>query len=248
MVASFRTKLNGVSQQIIAIGGAGFSMEPDNLALERYILAQSDASSPRVCFIPTASGDSDNYVRRFYESMCTLDCKPRHLSLFHSPPANLRSFVLEHDIIYVGGGNTRNMLAIWRDWGLDLIIKSAYESGIILTGVSAGSICWFEQGVTDSMKPIGSDTLASIECLGFLKGSNCPHYASEEFRRSEYHRLLNAGEIVDGWAVDDGVVLHFVDGSLKVIVTSRSTAFAYRVKRGDEEVEEERIQPQLLNS
>ena len=133
-----------VRGQIIALGGGGFSMEPENLALDRYILDQARVSTPSVCFVPTASGDSDNYVRRFYQSFSTLKCTPTHLSFFHAPKDNLESYVMQQDVIYVGGGNTRNLLAIWRDWGLGHILRSALERGTILSGISAGSICWFE--------------------------------------------------------------------------------------------------------
>lgn len=235
-----------VRGQIIALGGGGFSMEPENLALDCYILNQARASTPNVCFVPTASGDSDNYVRRFYESFSTLDCAPTHLSFFHSPREDLESFVMQQDVIYVGGGNTRNLLAIWREWGLDQILRSALEQGTVLSGISAGSICWFEEGVTDSMTPIGSTELASIPCLGFLPNSNCPHYDGESYRRPEYHRLLRAREIGNGWAADDGVGLHFVDGVLKTVISSRPNACAYWVERTGNEVQEDKKEPELI--
>ena len=238
-----------ISQQIIALGGGGFSMESENLALDRYILSQTNKSSPKVCFVPTASGDSDNYIRRFYESFTSLDCRPRHLALFQRLPGEgLESFVLDHDVVYAGGGSTRNLLAVWRDWELDRIFQTALRRGVILAGLSAGSICWFEQGVTDSMSPFGSDRMASLDCLGFLAGSNCPHYDGEANRRPEYHRLLLEGEICAGWAADDGVALHFVDGSLQSVVSSREAAYAYRVERRESEVHEERLETQYLGS
>ena len=236
------------SQQIIALGGGGFSKEADNLALERYVLEQSGKARPRVCFIPTASGDSDNYIRRFYDSFWTLNCEPRHLSLFRLPTEDLQSFVMDHDVVYVGGGNTRNLLSLWRDRELDRILESALENGVVLTGSSAGSICWFEQGVTDSDTPIGSAGLTSLNCLGFLAGSNCPHYDSEAHRRPEYHRLLEEGKIGDGWATDDSVGLHFVNGRLEATISARANANAYRVTRNEEGIHENRIEPRLLGS
>lgn len=229
-----------VRRHIIALGGGGFSMEPENLALDRYILGQARCAKPSVCFVPTASGDSEDYIRRYYESFKTLDCNPSHLSFFNSPREDLESFILQQDVIYVGGGNTRNLLAIWRDWGFDQILRAAVDRGIVLTGVSAGSICWFEQGVTDSMMSVGSTRLASIDCLGFLPHSNCPHYDGESNRRPEYHRLLQAGEITSGWAADDGVGLHFIDGELDTIVSSRPNASAYWVQRSGDEVQDEK--------
>ncbi|MEZ6190102.1 MAG: peptidase E [Phycisphaerales bacterium] len=235
-----------VQGQIIALGGGGFLMEPDNLALDRYILGCARHASPRVCFVPTASGDSQDMIRRFHESFSTLDCTPSVLSLFREPPQDLQAFVMAQDVIYVGGGNTRNLLTLWRDWGLDRILHQAVEAGVVLSGVSAGSICWFGQGVTDSMQPPGSDRLDALPCLGFLPGSNCPHYDGETNRRPAYHRLLEAGEIGEGLAADDGVGLHFIDGRLDAVVSSRPGTAAYRVRLMDGSAREETLQPRLL--
>src|SRR5437867_1285366 len=120
-----------MTKQIIAMGGGGFSME-DNLALDRYVLYQSSKARPRVCFVPTASGDAISYIERFYAAFKTLDCEPSHLSVFSGPIGDWREYVLSKDVIYVGGGNTKNLLALWRDWGLDQIMREAWERGIVL--------------------------------------------------------------------------------------------------------------------
>jgi dipeptidase E len=135
--------------QIVAIGGGGFSAESGNLLLERYILNLTKKTNPKVCFVPTASGDSELYLLKFYAAFKELQATTSHLPLFQLAVTDLRSHILKQDIIYVGGGNTRNMLLIWRAFGVDTILREAWEQGIILCGVSAGSICWFEQGVTD---------------------------------------------------------------------------------------------------
>lgn len=220
-------------KQIIAMGGGGFSMEPENLSLDQYIINQSDRKSPRVCFLPTASGDSQNYVQRFYDAFQTLDCVPSHLSLFKPPSTNLISFVMEKDIIYVGGGNTRNMLVLWKEWGLDLILREAWKNGVILAGLSAGAICWFAEGVTDSAGP-----LTSMKSLGFLQGSFCPHYDGEKDRRPIYHQLISNEFLFDGYAADDGAALHFINDQLFQTVSSRPGAKAYRVMMGDHEISE----------
>src|SRR5262245_2380311 len=176
-------------KQIIAMGGGGFSMEPDNLALDRYVLEQTRKPRPRVCFVPTASGDSLDYINRFYASFQTLDCEPSYLAVFSGPTGSWRDYILEQDVIYVGGGTTRNLLAVWREWGLDEILREAWARGIVLTGISAGSICWFEDGITHSIP----GSLTPLRCLGFLKGSNCPHYDGEADRRPAFHRLLREG-------------------------------------------------------
>jgi dipeptidase E len=229
-------------KQIIAMGGGGFSMEPDNLALDRYVLAQTGKARPRVCFLPTASGDAESYVVNFYTAFTQLDCQPSHLFLFRVPTADLTSFVLEKDAIYVGGGNTRSMLALWREWGLDRILKTAWENGIVLAGLSAGAICWFEQGVTDSVP----GRLGPLDCLGLLPGSCCPHYDGETERRPAYQRLIATGNISSGYGIDDGVALHFDDQALRCIVSSRRTAKAYRVAKTAGGVEERELEAVYL--
>ncbi|QCR34120.1 peptidase E [Lysinibacillus sp. SGAir0095] len=229
-------------RQIIAMGGGGFSMEPKNLLLDQFILKQARKQSPKVCFVPTASGDQDNYIERFYKAFKTLECETSHLSLFDANFNNLEKFVLEQDIIYVGGGNTRNMLLLWKDWGLDKVLRTAYEKGIILAGLSAGSICWFEEGLTDPL----NGPLHKIDCLGLLEGSNCPHYDGENKRKPAYRQSILNGEIKEGYAVDDGVALHFIDDVLTKTVSSRVEAKAYFVKKVDSKVIETEITPFYL--
>ncbi|MFD1134453.1 Type 1 glutamine amidotransferase-like domain-containing protein [Paenibacillus urinalis] len=224
-------------KQIIAMGGGGFSMEPDNLLLDRYILEQAGTASPKVCFIPTASGDADNYVERFYHAFSTLNCTPAHLSLFRPNFQDLESYVLDQDIIYVGGGSTCNMLVLWKEWGLDRILHSAYEKGVILAGLSAGSICWFEEGFTD---PLNASAY-KLNGLGFLKGSHCPHFDGEVNRRPGYHKLISEGEMKPGYGVDDGAALHFADGVLLRTVSSRPCAKSHFVSIIDERKVDEQV-------
>ena len=215
--------------QILAIGGAAIPENLDNLLLIQYFLSLTKKKKPRVCFIGAAHGDADAGRLRFYAGFSQFDCKPTHLPLFARTPRDLESFVLEHDAIYVGGGNTRSLLAVWREWQLDVYLRKAYERGIVLGGASAGSICWFEQGVTDSI----AGPLTALDCLGFLPGSNCPHYDSEVLRRPTYRKLVASGKILDGVAADDGAALHYVDGKLLRAVASKPRAKAYRVTRRD---------------
>lgn len=222
-------------RQIIALGGGGFSMEPENPLLDLYILKQANKANPKICFISTASGDSDNYISRFYTFFNQQDCKPSHLSLFKPPTRDLETFILDKDIVYVGGGNTKNLLALWKEWGLDGILRKAWDQGVILAGLSAGSICWFEEGVTDSY---GYD-LESIKCLGFLKGSNCPHYDGEIERRPTFHKLIESKKIKSGIATDDGVAIHYNEQEISRIVSSRPNAKAYYVSFENEVLEKE---------
>lgn len=231
-------------RQIIAMGGGGFSMEPENLLLDEYILAQVKNDLPKVCFVPSASGDQTNYIDRFYKAFNTLPCNPTHLSLFEPEFTDLERYVLEQDVIYVGGGNTRNMLVLWREWGLDNILKKAYENGVILAGLSAGSICWFEEGLTDPLNA----PLYKLNCLGLLKGSNCPHYDGENKRKHSYHKLIKQGEIQEGYGVDDGVALHFINETLYSSVSSRPKAKAYFVECLNNEIKETEINTSFLGS
>jgi dipeptidase E len=226
--------MSEIRRQIIALGGGGFSMEPENLALDRYILSQARAPAPAVAFVPTASGDSDNYVVRFYTAYGGLPCRPAHVPFFRRTP-DLRSYLLAQDVIYVGGGNTKSMLAVWHEWSLPQILREAWESGIVLAGISAGAICWFEQGVTDSF----ADRLRALDCLGFLPGSCCPHYSGEADRRPSFHQLLRHGEIAPGFAIDDGAAIHFTNDQVHRVVASRNGATAYRVYMAGAEVREE---------
>ena len=224
-------------RQIIAMGGGGFSMEPDNLLLDQYILAQVNKDTPKVCFVPTASGDQTNYIERFYKAFQTLPCEPSHLSLFEPNFKDLETYVLEQDVVYVGGGNTRNMLILWKEWGLDSVLKKAYEKGIILAGLSAGSICWFEEGLTDPLNA----PLYKLDCLGLLEGSNCPHYDGENKRRPSYHQLILEGKVKEGYGVDDGAALHFVNETLSKSVSSRPNAKSYLVKNAHDQIVEEEM-------
>lgn len=231
-------------RQIIAMGGGGFSMEPENPLLDQYILNQSNTPSPKICFIPTASGDAENYISRFYEFFEKQNCIPSHLSLFKPPTKDLEDFILGKDIIYVGGGNTKNLLALWKEWKLDFVLKKAWNEGIILTGISAGSLCWFEEGVTDSF----GDELESIKCLGFLQGSHCPHYDGEVNRRPTYQELILSRSIQGGVAADDGVAIHYVEQEISKVVSSRPKAKAYRVEYTNDSLQERVIQADYLGS
>ena len=223
-----------MAKQIVAIGGGGLSVEPDGLLLEKYILGLTDAASPKICYMGTARGDEQMGIDRFYDAVGRLACTPTHLALYKPSTNDLAGLLLAQDIIYIGGGSTKNLLALWRDWGVDAIMRDAYERGIILCGVSAGSICWFGQGTTDSF----FGPLTAIRCLGFLSGSNSPHYDGEPERRPIYHRLIASGAIEDGYAADDGVGLHFIDGILHAAISSRPDACAYRVERnGNDAIE-----------
>lgn len=231
--------------QIIAMGGGGFLMEPDNLLLDQYILDASGAATPKVCFVGTASGDAQSFIDRFYAAFGTLQCTPSHISLFKLWHGDLHAKVLEQDAIYVGGGSIRAMLAVWREWEFDRILREAWECGVLLAGISAGAICWFEQGLSDSVMPYELDPL---NCLGFLTGSNCQHYDGEPQWRPAYQKLVAEGQILPGFAADDGAALHFIGTSLHKNVSSRRAAKVYRVEKCGAGVEETPLDTEFLAS
>ncbi|HEX5309084.1 MAG TPA: peptidase E [Solirubrobacteraceae bacterium] len=221
--------------QIVALGGGGFSMERDSTLLDDYILSLTKARRPRVCFLPTASGDADHYVVRFYRRF-SAGCEASHISMFRRDQGgrgvedDLASHLLAQDLIYVGGGNVVSMLGVWRAHGLDELLREAWRRGIVMCGPSAGSLCWFAEALSafhGAPRRVGG--------LGLLPYSNCVHYDAEPARRAEYHALVAEG-MRSGFAVDDGVALHFRGTELHRAVSSRERAGAFRVQRIAHEV------------
>jgi peptidase E len=217
-----------VAGQILAMGGSSLGGRFDDLVLE--------TTGQRVCFVPTASGRPERELVAFYESFAHR-AEPSHVVFDPWPRDELRKHVLAQDAIYVGGGNTANMLAIWRVHGFDLLLREAWERDILVCGWSAGMICWFEAGVTDSFSP---RLTGMRDLLGFLPASACPHYDSEEARRPVYPELVANG-FPPGYAADDDVALHFVGAVLHEIVATRAGARAYRVEPGAETPIEPRV-------
>lgn len=226
-----------MAQHIIAIGGGGLE---DTIMLQ-YVLDLSGKERPKICFLPQASAEDKGYVAGFYDIFTKLGAEPSWQSLYGSVPQNWQEHILAQDIIYVGGGNTKSMLALWRDWGMDKVLKQALGNGTILSGVSAGAICWFEECVTDSLMP-----LASIKGLGWLKGSACPHYDGEADRRPTVQRMIKEGEIIAGLALDNNSAAHYIDGEFHKIITTRKEAQAYLVSQKDGEAHEQALDVEFI--
>ena len=217
-----------MERHIVGLGGGGDTAE-QTLLLYDYVLGLTGKPSPKLLYVPTAVAESGDAIVGFYERFRGR-AELSHLRTFPWPPEDLRTVVLSQDAICVSGGSTANMLAIWKAHGIDALLREAWESGVVLWGASAGMICWFEAGVTDSFGP----ALAGMDCLGLLAGSACPHYDGEERRRPRYRELVDSG-FPEGIAADDGVALHYVGSELSEIVTCRPGAAAYRVTRAGEE-------------
>jgi peptidase E len=210
------------------MGGGGFMMEQSS-PLDDFLLSLSPTARPRVCFVPTPTGDSDRVIAAFFEAFARRNCEPSCLRLFGAPerPAE---HLASQDVIYVSGGNTANALALWRLHGVDLALREAWERGAVLGGVSAGANCWFECSVSDSF---GRQLDPLRDGLAILPGSFCPHYDGEELRRPVYRQLVDGG-LPSGYAADDGAALHFVGAKLREVVASLPGARAYRVEPGSE--------------
>jgi dipeptidase E len=232
-----------VEPTIVAIGGGGMGMQPENFAIDQYLLGLTGKEKPRVCNIPTAMGDSPGPLLNFYSTYTADRCVPSHLALFTRTIRDIRSFLLSQDLIFVGGGNTAAMLAIWRQHGVDEILREAWQQGIVLCGGSAGANCWFEACSTDSF---GLDLDPLLDGLGFLEGSFCPHYDGEERRRPTLRQFIGEGRLPDGWAADNYVGLRFQGTQFVEAVTSRAGASAYRVLRGQAGFEEKPVETRVL--
>jgi dipeptidase E len=231
------------TSQLLALGGGGFTMEPTNPLLDDFVLSLTAAKEPRILFLPTASGDTTAQINAFYARFTDRLCVPEHLSLFRLDEAKrpLTEIVLEQDIVYVGGGSMRNLLAIWRAHGLDRLLERAWRAGVVLAGLSAGAMCWFEGGITCSSGPP-----APMPGMGLLRGSLTVHADGQPERLPVWLSNVRDGTLPGGWAVDDGVGLLFCDQRLERVVSSRPGAAALRVDLLAGELVRHRLTPELL--
>ena len=232
-----------VSGTIVAMGGGGFSMEESPLLDDHVLSLSRRPDRPRVCFVPTASGDAASYADRFLAAFPAERAEASVLTLFTRTVSDLRAFVLAQDVVYVGGGSTANLLAVWRLHGLDEVLREALAEGVVGAGISAGMNCWFEGSVTDTFGP-GLRPLA--DGLGFLAGSACPHYDGEPERRPTFQAAVASSALPAGVAADDGCALVFRDGALVEAVSSRPEARAYRVERVDGDADEQPLEVRHL--
>ena len=232
--------------KIIAMGGGGFSARPGDPELDRYVLDQSQAQRPNILLLPTASGDPDDQIARFYRAYHDLPCAPSHLSLFRlgSHPVDIRERLLSQDVIYVGGGSMSNLLAIWRVHKLDEILFEAWQQGTVLCGISAGSMCWFDAGVTKSH---GAPRVQ--EGLGFLPFSSSVHWSSEPERRIAFRKAIGDGGLPSGFGIDDGtaLVFHGIE-FVKAVCTQRSAGARFVTANGETVIECDELAPQSVDA
>jgi dipeptidase E len=214
------------SRRILACGG----QQLQHPALTRYLLALAGKPLPKILLVPTASGDDPANLLTFYQTFAALPCEPAHLALFKRTVDDIDGLIRAQDVVMVSGGNTANMLAIWRLHGVEEALRSAYRNGTILTGASAGCICWFEAGITDSFTLELGPLRDGVK---LLKGSACPHYDSEERRRPVYAREIAAG-MAPGIALDDAVAALYEDERLVEVVSARPEGRAFHVDASGE--------------
>lgn len=231
--------MNQNNRQVICMGDGG--MDGNNPLTDLYILAQSKKKEPKICFLPTASGDHMGLVKDFLYLFGRYPCKPSVLTLFSPHTPDISSFIMEQDIIYVGGGQSKSMLGVWKEWNMPNIFRAAYANGTILAGGSAGSVCWFDQCITDSIP----GTLSVMNCLGILPYSNCPHYASQR-RRYYYTKYLSEGAIKPGYAADDFAAIHFVNEKYFRSVSSAPYAKVWKVCMEDGKAAQKRLKTRWL--
>ena len=222
------------SKNIVAIGGGGFGRSLGSLEIEKYIISLINKKRPKICFIPTASGDSSLYKLNFYREFSKLDCITSHIDFF-SRTENIEEKVLTQDIIYVGGGNTKSMLAVWKEWNLNEILRNAYEKGIVMSCVSAGAICWFEKGITDSH----AEELAIIDCLGIVKEIACPHFDEEKEREPYVNDVINREIIKSCICIEGNCALHVKNNIYYSSIDFGNGRKCFRVSRENNSLKKE---------
>ena len=229
---SARREALAMPPRILAMGGGGFLMEDSPSPIDRYLVQLSGTANPRVCFISTASGDPPEMIEKFYAAFGPLGCECSHLAFFRRPfrsslpLSDFAASLLHQHITFVGGGNTKSALAVWRDWGLHDVLRQAWSQGVLLAGMSAGALCWFAHGLTDSYWGAG---LQPMTCLDFLPGACCVHYNGDPTRRPALHAVVNNGIFESALAIDDGAAVLFSGSKISRVVAWRSNATAYRV-------------------
>lgn len=210
----------GVVRQAIVFGDGG--LDSANPLMDLYVVANARKKNPTVCFLPTASGDNQFAIEMFKRLFSNYYCQPTVLTLSNPHTKDIEDFVMSADVIYVGGGHTKSMLSVWKECGLDKFLKQAYDNGTLLSGGSAGSVCWFDECITDSIP----GALTVMPCLGILPFSNCPHFLSQE-RRAAYAKAITNRSIKPGYASDDFSGIHFQNEELVNAIASNHFSKSY---------------------
>lgn len=210
-----------------------------------YMAKATGKNTPKLCFIPTASGEDPEYIKSFYEICSQIDVVPHVLSVWinsYDQKECFEEIIQKMDAIVVGGGNTLNMMAIWKAQGIDIALKKAYDSGVVMGGGSAGSLCWFNAGTTDSRPK----ELSIVNGMSFIDKSHCPHYNSETSRRPLYHSNILSGKLSDGYACDDRSAIHFINEEVYTSVSLDERNHSYYVYSQNGIIREERLESSVI--
>ncbi len=230
-------------RHIVAVGGMTSAKAQDNVPLLSYILKQARTERPRV-LITGPGHDETAQGYKYFTFFSELDCRMSHLSLFRLPTADLEDWVLQHDVVWVGGGNTKAMLALWQEFGLDKVLRKAWKAGIVLSGVSAGALCWFTQGLSDSFP--GTLTLLKCKFPKLLPHSCVVHYRGNPLSVGALRETMKSGQMKPGYAIEDNVALHFVGTELNRAVALKKGSSAYKTGRSKGKVQLVRLTPTVL--
>ena len=238
--STMTTTSQAAATRKILIAGGGF-----NDAFIRYMAELTGKPRPRLCYLPTASADSANGIITWFRNCASLNVTPLVQESFIASTEQTEGWdevLLSMDGIVCSGGNTLNQQAIWKAQGIDVVLRTAWDRGIVLGGASAGSLCWFEEGTTDSRPK----ELSIVQCLGFLQGSHSPHYDREAERRPLYHKLIGSGQMKPGYACDNDAGIFFEDNTVRRVVHTRAEAKCYHVSVVDGRVVEKVLEPELI--
>lgn len=221
-------------RRILALGGGGFLMEDTASPIDDYLLHLTGKAKPRICFLPTPSGDLPEHIEAFYRAFPRNRCEPSHLAFFRKasegalPLASFHDLLCSQDVVFIGGGNTKSALAVWREWGVDQALVHAYQAGVLVSGMSAGAMCWFEAGFTDSF---GGSGYRRLPGLSFLAGGCAVHYSSNPERRRLLHAAIASSTMPATVAIDDFAAVLYQDSATPKAVSWRTGATAYSVSR-----------------
>lgn len=233
-----------MDSHLFAIGGGGYYGPKgghNKILLE--VLKTTKKRFPKICLIPTASGDRPDGIQNFIEVINKMGAHPNYLSLYAIPTRDLESWLLDFDVIYISGGNTKNLIALWREWDLDKILIKALHAGVVISGASAGANCWFEESSSDFIP----GEFNPLQGLGLLNGSFCPHYSDEKGRRESYLEMVKNDKLKSGYAVSDRAALHFVNENLQEVLAEWDLASAFQItKEKDGSITEKKLEARIV--
>lgn len=216
-----RTNMN----KLLIMGAGGYTLEPESCLIDQYFIERIGKTSPKICLLPTACADRQETIERFNMYFQGHGAKTSHVSLFAVEMEDIESHLIQQDGIYITGGNTKSMLALWKEWGVEKALRKAYEAGVTICGISAGAMCFFDEGLSEILP----NKYNRLDCLSFLPGSFCPHYAPGEERAMIFEEYIRGNKMKPGIGLEDGVALYFENGELSEILKSRNEAQAYRI-------------------